>query len=73
MNDLIQTPDTKFIHEPMPDDAPEWAKVLHRQNAQVLNTIQFTAGIVDRVAAEITPLVDTLSNHPMFKMFGGRK
>lgn len=58
---------------PLPDDAPEWAKVLNENIGQVMSTMNRTMVLVDGVTQEVSPLVNSLSKNPMFKMFAGGK
>ena len=62
-----------MIGEALPDDAPDWAHVLNSNVLQVMSVMNRTMTLIDAVTREVSPLVDSLSNHPMFKMFGGKR
>lgn len=74
MPDLTNfTPGRPLETEALPADAPEWAHVLYRQQVQIMETMNATMRTIDAAAAEITPLVDSLSSSPMVRMLGGGK
>lgn len=66
-------PGNALIPEDMPADAPEWAHVLHRENIQVMQTMNATMHLIESGVNEIKPLADSLSSHPMFKLLGGKR
>ena len=70
---LVPVPTTPLNTVPLPDDAPDWARVLYDQQVQIMQTMNATMQIIDAAAEEVKPIVESISSHPMFKMFGGRK
>lgn len=68
------------VLEDIPEDAPEWAKVMHRNNVAMTTGINQTNSaigrildIADVVKDQITPVLDSLQNSPMFRMISGGK
>lgn len=60
-------------HDPF-YDAPEWAKELYVQNAEILETHRKILLVVEEIKPEVMSVVNSLQSNPMFKMFlGGKK
>lgn len=72
MSDLIPSAgeQTIFTQEDMPADAPEWAKVLYRQNLEIQRVMVHTSGLIDAAAGEVSPILESLMKSPILKMMG---
>ena len=54
------------------DTPPLWASELQRSVNEVLATQTAIRETFDKVAAEVSPVIDSLSSNAMFKMFMGK-
>jgi len=68
------------VLEPIPEDAPDWARVMHGNMASLASGINQTntsisriLDIADSIKDQVGPLIDSLSSSPMIRMITGGK
>ena len=68
------------VLEPLPEDAPEWAHVIERNQRAIASGVNQTNAaigrildIADGVKDQVGPLIDSLSSSPMIRMMTGGK
>jgi hypothetical protein len=61
-----------FCHTTPENDMPEWGLLIAKID-QIQQTLDAILEKFEVISTEVQPMIDSISVHPLFKMFGGKR